>query len=142
MPAGVTTPTPPPIQYRVAMPEPATHEFEVEMRVPALPGHETAEIVFPTWAPGSYLVRDFVRHVIGLTVTDVRGRPLPEWAAEFDCASWAQLFLKYIIAEPAVTCAIPATSNPGHLADNLKAGIGRLPDAAQRQRIRQLWDAL
>ena len=46
------------------------------MRVPALPGHETAEIVFPTWAPGSYLVRDFVRHVIGLTVTDARGRTL------------------------------------------------------------------
>jgi diketogulonate reductase-like aldo/keto reductase len=71
----------------------------------------------------------------------VRGRPVPEWAAEFDCASWAQLFLKYIIAEPAVTCAIPATSKPAHLADNLKAGIGRLPDAKQRERIRQMWDA-
>ena len=72
----------------------------------------------------------------------VRGRALPEWAAEFDCASWAQLFLKYIIAEPAVTCAIPATSNPKHMEDDLKAGIGRLPDAKQRQQIRQLWDAL
>ncbi len=72
----------------------------------------------------------------------VRGRNLPEWAAEFDCASWAQLFLKYIIAEPAVTCAIPATSNPKHMADNLKAGFGRLPDAKQRQQIRQLWDSL
>jgi predicted metalloprotease with PDZ domain len=74
MPDGVTTTAP--IQYRVAMPEPASHEFEVEMRVPALPGHETAELVFPTWAPGSYLVRDFVRHVYRLTVTDGRGRPL------------------------------------------------------------------
>jgi diketogulonate reductase-like aldo/keto reductase len=72
----------------------------------------------------------------------VRGRALPEWAGEFDCASWAQLFLKYIIAEPAVTCAIPATSNPKHMEDDLKAGIGRLPDAKQRQQIRQLWDAL
>ena len=72
----------------------------------------------------------------------VRGRALPEWAAEFDCASWAQLFLKYIIAEPAVTCAIPATSNPKHIEDDLKAGTGRLPDAKQRQQIRQLWDAL
>jgi diketogulonate reductase-like aldo/keto reductase len=72
----------------------------------------------------------------------VRGQALPEWAAEFDCASWAQLFLKYIIAEPAVTCAIPATSNPKHMEDDLKAGIGRLPDAKQRQQIRQLWDAL
>jgi len=72
----------------------------------------------------------------------VRGRAVPEWAAEFDSSSWAQLFLKYIIAEPAVTCAIPATSNPAHMADDLRAGIGRLPDAKQRQQIRQLWDAL
>ena len=72
----------------------------------------------------------------------VRGRTLPEWTAEFDCASWAQLFLKYIFAEEAVTCAIPATSNPAHMADDLKAGIGRLPDAHQRQQIRQFWDSL
>ena len=72
----------------------------------------------------------------------VRGRALPEWAAEFDCTSWAQLFLKYIIAEPAVTCAIPATADPGHMEDDLKAGSGRLPDAAQRQQIRLMWDAL
>ena len=72
----------------------------------------------------------------------VRGRALPEWAGEFDCASWAQLFLKYIIAEPAVTCAIPATSNPKHMEDDLKAGTGRLPDAKQRQQSRRMWDAL
>jgi len=58
------------------MPEPATHEFEVEMRVPALPGLDAVEIVFPTWAPGSYLVRDFVRHVFRLAVSDERGRAL------------------------------------------------------------------
>jgi diketogulonate reductase-like aldo/keto reductase len=72
----------------------------------------------------------------------VRGRKLPDWAAECDCASWAQLFLKYAIADPAVTCAIPATARPEHMADNLKAGFGRLPDAAQRERIRQFWDTL
>jgi diketogulonate reductase-like aldo/keto reductase len=72
----------------------------------------------------------------------VRGKPVPEWAADFDCTSWAQLFLKYILAEPAVTAIIPATANPEHMADDLKAGFGRLPDAQQRQRIRQLWDAL
>jgi diketogulonate reductase-like aldo/keto reductase len=72
----------------------------------------------------------------------VRGKALPEWAAEFDCASWAQLFLKYLLAEPAVTCVIPATGNPEHMADDLKAGLGRLPDPQQRQRIRQLWDTL
>jgi diketogulonate reductase-like aldo/keto reductase len=72
----------------------------------------------------------------------VRGRPLPEWAAEFNCASWAQLFLKYIVAEPAVTCAIPATANSQHMADDLKAGFGRLPGAKERQQIRELWDSL
>jgi aryl-alcohol dehydrogenase-like predicted oxidoreductase len=70
------------------------------------------------------------------------GRALPGWAAEFDCASWAQLFLKYILAEPAVTCVIPATGNPEHSKDDLAAGFGRLPDAPQRRQIRALWDGL
>jgi predicted metalloprotease with PDZ domain len=65
-----------PIVYRVAMPEPAAHEFEIEMRVPAL-GRDTVEIVFPAWAPGSYMVRDFVRHLTGLAVSDASGRALP-----------------------------------------------------------------
>jgi predicted metalloprotease with PDZ domain len=65
-----------PIFYRVAMPDPGSHEFQIEMRVPPLPERVTADIVFPAWAPGSYLVRDFVRHVYGLTITDDRGRTL------------------------------------------------------------------
>ncbi|MNC99699.1 hypothetical protein D3C83_180680 [compost metagenome] len=52
------------------------------------------------------------------------------------------MFLKYLIAELAVTCVIPATGNPAHMVDNAKAGFGRLPDAARRERIRRLWDAL
>jgi diketogulonate reductase-like aldo/keto reductase len=72
----------------------------------------------------------------------VRGRALPDWAAELGCASWAQLFLKYLIAEPAVTCVIPGTGNPAHMADNAAAGGGPLPDAAQRRRIRQFWGTL
>jgi diketogulonate reductase-like aldo/keto reductase len=72
----------------------------------------------------------------------VRGKKVPDWAAEFDCTSWAQLFLKYILAEPAVTVVIPATANPAHMEDDLKAGLGRLPDAQQRQKIRRLWDSL
>jgi diketogulonate reductase-like aldo/keto reductase len=72
----------------------------------------------------------------------VRGETLPRWAAEFDCTSWAQLFLKYLIAEPAVTCVIPATSSPAHMEDDLKAGFGVLPDARQREQIRRFWDAL
>jgi len=72
----------------------------------------------------------------------VRGKPLPDWAAEFDCASWAQLFLKYLLGDPAVTVLIPATNKPDHMADNLKAGFGRLPDAKQRQRVRRMWESL
>jgi len=72
----------------------------------------------------------------------VRGRALPDWAAEFDCTSWAQLFLKYILAEPAVTCVIPATGNPEHMADDIKAGFGRLPNPEQRAQIRRFWDSL
>ena len=72
----------------------------------------------------------------------LRRHALPDWAREFDCANWAQLFLKYVLAEPAITCVIPATGNPDHMKDNLGAGIGTLPDARQRQQIRELWDAL
>jgi diketogulonate reductase-like aldo/keto reductase len=72
----------------------------------------------------------------------VCGKALPEWAVEFDCASWAQLFLKYLLGDPAVTALIPATNKPDHMADNLKAGFGRLPDAKQREQIRRFWDSL
>lgn len=64
-----------------------------------------------------------------------RGVPLPTWAADFDCHSWAQFGLKFILSNPAVTCAIPATSDPGHLADNMQAGRGALPDAAARRKM-------
>jgi diketogulonate reductase-like aldo/keto reductase len=62
-------------------------------------------------------------------------RPLPGWAAEIDCASWAQILLKFVISHPAITCAIPATASPAHLRDNMAAGSGRMPDAALRGRI-------
>jgi diketogulonate reductase-like aldo/keto reductase len=71
-----------------------------------------------------------------------RGQPLPPWASEFECASWAQFFLKYIVSNPAVTCAIPATSNPNHLRDNMLAGVGRMPDAQTRQRMAKYFDNL
>jgi aryl-alcohol dehydrogenase-like predicted oxidoreductase len=65
----------------------------------------------------------------------VRGISLPDWASEFDCSSWAQFFLKYILAHPAVTCVIPATSKVKHLEDNMQAGLGRLPDAKMREKM-------
>ena len=72
----------------------------------------------------------------------VRGKPLPVWAADFDCMSWAQFFLKYVVAHPAVTCAIPGTRKPEHVVDNLGAARGRLPDAALRKKMEQFFDAL
>jgi diketogulonate reductase-like aldo/keto reductase len=65
----------------------------------------------------------------------VRQKPLPDWTGEFDCRSWAQFLLKWIIAHPAVTCAIPATGNVRHLEDNMQAGLGRLPDPKFRNRM-------
>lgn len=65
----------------------------------------------------------------------VRGRELPAWAAEFDCESWAQLSLKFILSHPAVTCVLTETANPRHAADNIGAGFGRMPDERTRQRI-------
>jgi diketogulonate reductase-like aldo/keto reductase len=64
-----------------------------------------------------------------------RSKPLPDWAAEFDCHSWAQFFLKWIVANPAVTCVIPATNKSGHLEDNMGGGIGRIPDEKTRARM-------
>jgi diketogulonate reductase-like aldo/keto reductase len=73
----------------------------------------------------------------------VRGKSVPEWAkAELGIASWAQFFLKWIVAHPAVTCAIPGTGKPEHMRDNLGAGVGPIPDAAQRTRMAETLDNL
>jgi diketogulonate reductase-like aldo/keto reductase len=62
-------------------------------------------------------------------------KPLPEWAKEIDCSSWAQLLLKWVVSHPAMTCAIPATSKIDHLRDNMKAGLGKMPDEEMRKKI-------
>jgi diketogulonate reductase-like aldo/keto reductase len=72
----------------------------------------------------------------------VRGKEVPEWATAFDCKSWGQFFLKYILGHPAVTCVIPATSKPKHLVDNMGAGVGKLPDAAMRRKMAAYLDSL
>jgi aryl-alcohol dehydrogenase-like predicted oxidoreductase len=69
----------------------------------------------------------------------VRGKPLPPWAAEIGCATWAQFFLKFVVSHPAVTCVIPATAKVKHVQDNLAAGLALLPDAAQRARMAEYW---
>ena len=97
-------------------------EREVEARVlPAALDHGVAVLV----------MRPFQRGGLFKTVGE---RPVPEWAAEVGCRSWAQVFLKFLLGHPAVTCPIPATSKPHHLADNMAAGVGPLPDEAWRAR--------
>lgn len=72
----------------------------------------------------------------------VWNRPLPAWAAALDCRDWAQFFLKFVVSHPAVTCAIPATSRADHLAENMGAGLGRLPDPAERRRMAEYFAGL
>ena len=78
----------------------------------------------------------------GALFEPVKGKPLPPWAAEIGCTTWAQYFLKFVISHPAVTCAIPATSRVDHMQENLTALRGPLPDAALRARMAQHFDAL
>ena len=74
----------------------------------------------------------------GALLRQVKSKPLPVWAADIDCTSWAQLFLKFLLGHPAVTCPLPATSKLRHVEDNMSVLRGRLPDAALRERIAAL----
>ena len=72
----------------------------------------------------------------------VRGHDLPAWAAEFDCASWAQFSLKFILSHPAVNCVLTETANPEHAVDNLGAGVGGLPDETMRKKMYEYFQGL
>jgi diketogulonate reductase-like aldo/keto reductase len=78
----------------------------------------------------------------GALFRKVKGKPLPAWAAELGIATWAQYFLKWLVGHRAVTCAIPGTARPEHMADNLAAGRGAVPDDAQRRLMAEYYDAL
>ena len=78
----------------------------------------------------------------GALFQQVRGKALPQWAPEVGCASWSQFFLKFILGHQAVTCVIPGTARPDHARDNIGAGFGPLPDAAQRKRMADHWQSL
>jgi aryl-alcohol dehydrogenase-like predicted oxidoreductase len=71
----------------------------------------------------------------GGLIRSLQSKPLPAFAREIDCSSWAQLLLKYVVAHPAITCAIPATSRVEHLRDNMRAGVGPMPNEELRARI-------
>ncbi|MGH8221031.1 MAG: aldo/keto reductase [Steroidobacteraceae bacterium] len=75
-----------------------------------------------------------------LLLKQVGNRQLPPWAADVGITSWSQFFLKYVVSHPAVTCAIPGSSELAHLEDNQAAGHGRLPDAAVRRKMERFWD--
>ena len=98
-------------------------EREAENRLlPACADSGTAVIINRPFAEASLFAR-------------VKGKSLPPWAADFDCTSWGQFFLKWILGHPAVTCVIPGTRRRAHLEDNVQAGAGRLPDTATRRRM-------
>lgn len=102
---------------------------------------EAAERVLPLARDKGIAVLINRPYMGGRLFRAVTGRALPAWAGEF-AQSWGQFFLKYIVSHPAVGCAIPATTNPQHMRDNLAAGSGPLPDAATRQRMETYIDAL
>ena len=108
----------------------------------AIDNRNAADRILPLAAERGMAV--FVNLPFGRTSVfqHVQGKPLPEWAKEIDCASWAQLFLKYIVSHPSVTCAIPGTAKPEYLADNMGAARGRLPDAVMRKRIEAYFDGM
>jgi diketogulonate reductase-like aldo/keto reductase len=75
----------------------------------------------------------------GMYFGQVSDRELPQWTADFDCVSWAQFSLKYILAHPAVTCVLTETTNPEHMEENIQAGFGRVPDQTAKQRMREVF---
>lgn len=103
---------------------------------------QAAERLLPLAQDKGIAIMVNLPYMHGRIFQTVRGHELPEWAAEFDCKTWGQFFLKYILAHPAVTVIIPATSNPEHLVDNMAAGLGRLPDERTRRRMEEFFDAL
>jgi aryl-alcohol dehydrogenase-like predicted oxidoreductase len=77
----------------------------------------------------------------GAVLRQAQTRKLPPWAADIDATTWGQFLLKYVISHPAVTCAIPGSTQVEHLTDNQGAARGRLPDEAMRRKMEQFWDA-
>jgi aryl-alcohol dehydrogenase-like predicted oxidoreductase len=78
----------------------------------------------------------------GRLFSAVQNKKLPDWASEFDCVSWAQFFLKYIVSHPAVTCAVPGMAKAEYVIDNAGAARDRLPDAAMRRRMENFIDGI
>lgn len=108
----------------------------------ALDNRETGQRILPLAADRGTAVMINLPFGRGRLFKAVQGKGLPDWAKEFDCQSWAQFFLKYIVSHPAVTCAIPGMAQAKYVVDNLGAARGRLPDAATRRRMEQFIDGV
>jgi len=108
----------------------------------ALDNRDAGERIIPLAADRGMAVMINLPFGRGRLFNAVQGKKLPEWASEFDCASWAQFFLKYIVSYPAITCAVPGMAKAEYVTDNVGAARGRLPDAAMRRRMEQFIDGV
>ncbi len=108
----------------------------------ALNDRQSAERILPLARDKGIAVLANIPLGRGRLFRAVQGRTLPAWAREFDCASWAQFFLKYVISHPAITCAIPGMTKANHVVDNFGAALGRLPEPEERRRQEAYIDAL
>lgn len=108
----------------------------------AVDNREVEKEIFPLAQDKGIGIFNYVPFGRSRLFARVKGRALPDWAAEFDATTWAQFFLKFAISHPAVTVVTPATSNPKNMLDNLGGGMGRLPTPDHRKRMIALIDAL
>ena len=106
----------------------------------ALDNRDAGERIIPLAADRGMAVMINLPFGRGRLFNAVQGKKLPEWAGEFDCKTWPQFFLKYLVSHPAVTCAIPGMAKTEYVRDNLAAARGRLPDAAMRRRMETFID--
>lgn len=107
----------------------------------SIDNRDAASQVLPLAAQRGMAVLANVPFGFGATLRQAQTRRLPSWAADIDVTSWGQFLLKYVVSHPAVTCAIPGSTQVAHLEDNQGAARGRLPDEAQRRKMEQFWDA-
>jgi aryl-alcohol dehydrogenase-like predicted oxidoreductase len=107
----------------------------------SLDNREAAKTLLPLAQERHVAVLANVPFGFGSVLRQAQSRKLPAWAADIDVASWGQFLLKYVISHPAVTCAIPGSTQVAHLTDNQGAARGRLPDEAMRRRMEQYWDS-
>jgi len=106
----------------------------------SIDNREAARTLLPLAAQRRIAVLANIPFGFGAVLRQAQTRKLPPWAADIDVTSWGQFLLKYVVSHPAVTCAIPGSTQVAHLEDNQAAARGRLPDAAMRKKMEEFWD--